>query len=256
MFTPEAETALFEISILGAFVAGLLSFLSPCVLPLVPPYLCFIAGVGIGELRGTDSRERTARPNRRIVAMAGIFVLGFTTVFVLLGATASTIGSFVTAHFDALAIIAGALIMLMGLHFLGWLRIPMLYREARFQAPRKPAGSIGAYLVGLAFAFGWTPCVGPVLATVLMVAGVEATASRGALLLAAYALGIGVPFLLAAMFAGPFLNLLARFRLHMPMIEKAMGAGLVLTGVLFITGTMPVLAGWLLQAIPALGTLG
>lgn len=260
MFTLEAETALFDISILGAFVAGLLSFLSPCVLPLVPPYLCFIAGVGIGELRGpdgqTDLRERTARPNRRIVAMAGIFVLGFTTVFILLGATASTIGSFVTAHFDALAIIAGALIMSMGLHFLGWLRIPLLYREARFQAPRKPAGFLGAYLVGLAFAFGWTPCVGPVLATVLMVAGVEATASRGALLLAAYALGIGVPFLLAAMFAGPFLNLLARFRQHMPMIEKAMGAGLVLTGVLFMTGTMPLLAGWLLQAIPALGTIG
>lgn len=246
---------MFDISIAGAFMAGLLSFLSPCVLPLVPPYLCFLAGVGIGELSGSSGRLE-ARQSRRIVMMAGAFVLGFTTVFVALGATASTIGTVVTAYFETLSIIAGALILIMGLHFLGWLRIPLLYREARFQTERKPASMIGAYLVGLAFAFGWTPCVGPVLATVLMVAGAEGTAARGATLLAAYSLGIGVPFLLAAVFAGPFLNLMARFRRHMPVVEKTMGAALVVTGLLFMTGTMPVLAGWLLQTFPALGTIG
>lgn len=246
---------MFDISIAGAFMAGLLSFLSPCVLPLVPPYLCFLAGVGIGELSGSSGRLK-ARQSRRIVMMAGAFVFGFTTVFVALGATASTIGTVVTAYFETLSIIAGALILIMGLHFLGWLRIPLLYREARFQTERKPASMIGAYLVGLAFAFGWTPCVGPVLATVLMVAGAEGTATRGATLLAAYSLGIGVPFLLAAVFAGPFLNLMARFRRHMPVVEKTMGAALVVTGLLFMTGTMPVLAGWLLQTFPALGTIG
>ena len=246
---------MFDISIAGAFMAGLLSFLSPCVLPLVPPYLCFLAGVGIGELSGSSGRLEP-RQSRRIVMMAGAFVLGFTTVFVALGATASTIGAVVTAYFETLSIIAGALILVMGLHFLGWLRIPLLYREARFQTERKPASMVGAYLVGLAFAFGWTPCVGPVLATVLMVAGAEGTAARGATLLAAYSLGIGVPFLLAAVFAGPFLNLMARFRRHMPVVEKTMGAALVVTGLLFMTGTMPVLAGWLLQTFPALGTIG
>ncbi len=246
---------MFDISVAGAFVAGLLSFLSPCVLPLVPPYLCFLAGVSIGELTGSDGRL-TSQQNRRIVVMAAMFVAGFTTVFVALGATASAIGSWITAYFDILAIVAGALILLMGLHFLGWLRIPLLYREARFQASSRPAGLLGAYLIGLAFAFGWTPCVGPVLATVLMVAGAEGTAMLGAALLTAYALGIGLPFLLAAVFAGPFLNLLGRFRHHMPVIEKTMGAALVVTGLLFMTGTMPVLAGWLLQTFPVLGTIG
>ncbi len=246
---------MFDISVAGAFVAGLLSFLSPCVLPLVPPYLCFLAGVSISELTGSDGRL-TSQQSRRIVVMAAMFVAGFTTVFVALGATASAIGSWITAYFDILAIVAGALILLMGLHFLGWLRIPLLYREARFQASSRPAGLLGAYLIGLAFAFGWTPCVGPVLATVLMVAGAEGTAVRGAALLTAYALGIGLPFLLAAVFAGPFLNLLGRFRRHMPVIEKTMGAALVVTGLLFMTGTMPVLAGWLLQTFPVLGTIG
>lgn len=246
---------MLDISIAGAFAAGLLSFLSPCVLPLVPPYLCFLTGVSLSELTGSNS-GLTPRQNGRIIAMAAAFVLGFASVFVALGATASTLGGWISAYFDTLAIVAGVLILVMGLHFLGWLKIPLLSREARFQASARPAGFVGAYLIGLAFAFGWTPCVGPVLATVLMVAGAEATAARGALLLTAYALGIGLPFLLAAVFAGPFLSLLARFRRHMAVIEKTMGAGLVATGVLFITGTMPLLAGWLLETFPVLGTIG
>ena len=246
--------ALLDVTAVGSFVAGVLSFLSPCVLPLVPPYLCFLAGVSLDEL--AESGRLQPGQNRRILLMAGFFVFGFATVFVALGATVSTVGSWVTEHFGVLAIVAGAVILIMGLHFLGWLRIPWLYRDVRFQALGKPASFFGAYLVGLAFAFGWTPCVGPVLATILLVAGSEGTATRGAILLAAYALGIGLPFMLAALFAGPFLKFLSRFRRHAPTIEKTMGAGLVVTGVLFMTGAMPVIAGWLLQAVPALGTIG
>lgn len=246
---------MFDISVAGAFAAGILSFLSPCVLPLVPPYLCFLAGVGIAELSGMDGTVGRAQ-RLRIVGMALAFVLGFTTVFVALGATASTIGAWVTMHFDALAIGSGVLILALGLHFLGWLKVPFLYRDMRFHNAAKPTSFLGGYVVGLAFAFGWTPCVGPVLATVLMVAGAEATATRGALLLTAYALGIALPFLAAAIFAGPFLALLARFRRYVPVVEKIMGAGLLVTGLLFITGTMPTIAGWLLQAVPVLGRIG
>ena len=249
------QTAVLEVSFLGAFAAGLLSFLSPCVLPLVPPYLCFLAGVSIGELSGSDG-QLTRKQHLHIIATATAFVLGFATVFVALGATASALGAWVTAHFDTLAMIAGALILLMGLHFLGWLRLTVLYREARFHAASKPAGLLGAYLVGLAFAFGWTPCVGPVLATVLMVAGAEGTATRGAGLLAVYALGIGLPFLAAAAFAGPFLKLVTRFRRHIPLVEKVTGAGLMVTGILFLTGAMPTIGNWLLETFPVLGTIG
>jgi cytochrome c-type biogenesis protein len=235
--------------------AGLLSFLSPCVLPLVPPYLCFLAGVSLEDLT-QDEKAAAWRPNWRVVGLAFAFVLGFATVFVALGASASVLGKIVTAHFDVLAIIAGALITVLGLHFLGVFRIGLLFREARFQAVNKPAGFVRAYLVGLAFAFGWTPCVGPVLATILMVAGVEASAARGALLLGAYALGIGIPFLLASLFSGVFMRLMQRLRTHMAAIEKVIGGALVLTGVLFLTGGMPRIAGWLLETFPAFGAIG
>lgn len=234
--------------------AGLLSFLSPCVLPLVPPYLCFLAGVSLKDL---TEQETVARgPNWQVVALAFAFVLGFATVFVALGASASLIGQAITAHFATLSIIAGIVIIILGLHFLGVFRIGLLFREARFHTSNKPAGFLGAYIVGLAFAFGWTPCVGPVLATILMVAGVDGSAARGALLLAAYALGIGIPFLLAALFIGPFLRLMTRLRAHMATIEKVIGAGLVLTGLLLLTGGMPMIAGWLLETFPVLGSIG
>lgn len=246
---------LSSISLLGALGAGLLSFLSPCVLPLVPPYLCFLAGVSLDEL--DDSGGQVGwRPNMRVVALSFAFVLGFATVFVALGASASLIGKTITAHFETLGIIAGVLIVVLGLHFLGVFRIGLLFREARFQAARKPAGFLGAYIVGLAFAFGWTPCVGPVLAAILMVAGAEGAPAQGALLLAAYALGIGIPFMLASLFSGPFMRLMARLRRHMPVIEKVIGGGLVVTGILFLTGGMPRIAGWMLETFPAIGALG
>ncbi|MDH3793143.1 MAG: cytochrome c biogenesis protein CcdA, partial [Rhodospirillales bacterium] len=184
------------------------------------------------------------------------FVLGFTTVFVALGATASVIGQVVAENFRLLGQIAGVIIIALGLHFLGLLRIPFLYREARFHVESRPAGLVGAYVVGLAFAFGWTPCVGPVLAAILFVAGAGDSVLEGTLLLTAYALGIGLPFLAAALAARPFMAFMARFRRYLGAVEKVMGGLLVLTGVLFLTGTMSEIAYWILEAFPDLGRIG
>lgn len=244
---------MLDVSVWGAFLAGLLSFVSPCVLPLVPPYLAWLAGVSFEELR--DDSAGSAQ-KRRIVFAALAFVLGFTTVFVGLGATASVIGKTIAQYFDTLSIIAGVIIIIMGLHFLGVFRIGLLYREARVQVNRKPVGLFGAYVIGLAFAFGWTPCVGPVLAAILFVAGSEGTAARGAMLLAIYSLGIGIPFILAALFASRFLAWAARFRRHMHKVEMAMGGLLVVTGILFITGQMATMSYWLLETFPIFQTIG
>jgi len=237
----------------GAFLAGLLSFVSPCVLPIVPPYMAYLAGLTFDELQ---DENRGAESTRQLILAAVGFVLGFTTVFVGLGTTASLIGQSIARYFDILSIIAGALIIVMGLHFLGVFRIALLYREARVQVNRRPAGLIGAYVMGLAFAFGWTPCVGPVLAAILFVAGAEATAARGAGLLAVYSLGIGLPFLLAAVFATRFLGWAKRFKRHMHKVEMAMGAILVATGILFMTGQMSAIANWLLETFPAFQSIG
>ncbi len=242
----------FDVSLGGAFLAGLLSFLSPCVLPLVPPYLCFVAGVSLDELTAHDSGAQ----GRRVMLTALAFVLGFTSIFVALGASASAIGQFVSEYFGALSIVAGIVIILMGLHFLGVLRVPVLYREARFHVARRPTGPLGAFVIGLTFAFGWTPCVGPVLAAILFVAGSADSVARGTALLTVYGLGIGLPFLLAALFAGPFMRLAARFRRYIGAVEKVIGVALVVTGVLFMTGTMSTLSYWLLEAFPDLGTIG
>ena len=242
----------FDVGFGGAFIAGLLSFLSPCVLPLVPPYLCFVAGMSMEELSG----DAEPGASRNVAFAAFAFVLGFMTVFVALGVSASLVGQLVADHLTVLSYVAGAAIIVMGLHFLGVVRIPLLYREARFHPAARPAGLIGAYVIGLAFAFGWTPCVGPVLAAILFIAGSEETAAQGAALLTFYGLGIGIPFLLAALFAGPFMRFATRFRRHVATVEKTMGALLVVTGVLFAAGSMNTLSYWLLEAFPALGTFG
>jgi len=244
---------MLEVSAGAALMAGLLSFASPCVLPLVPPYLAWLAGVSFDELR-TDSLE--SKRKRRIVIAAFAFVLGFTTVFIALGATASVVGRTIAQYFGVLSFIAGIIIIVMGLHFLGLFRIGLLYREARIQVGRKPAGPVGAYIIGLAFAFGWTPCVGPVLAAILFIAGSEGTAARGAGLLTIYSLGIGIPFLLAAFFASRFLDWAVCFRKHMRKVEMLMGGLLILTGLLFITGQMSTISYWLLEMFPVFQAIG
>ena len=244
----------FDVGYVGALVAGVLSFLSPCVLPLVPPYLCFLGGVSLDQLTDEGVADRIAA--RRVFAASLAFVLGFVTVFTILGATASAMGRFVADYIDVFGIIAGGLIILMGLHFIGLIRIPLLYREARYHMAARPAGLAGAYVIGLAFAFGWTPCVGPVLAAILFVAAAEDSILRGVMLLAVYALGIGIPFIAAALGVRPFLSFFQRFRRHLRTVERSMGVLLVGTGILFMTGTMSDISYWLLEAFPGLGTIG
>jgi cytochrome c-type biogenesis protein len=242
-----------EVPLTAAFLAGLLSFLSPCVLPLVPPYLCFITGASLEELTRRDKAE----VGYRLVLMpALLFVLGFATVFVAFGATASVAGQLLRDHMTLLAQIAGVAIILMGLHFLGVFRLGLLNREFRYMQAKRPVGLFGAYGIGLAFAFGWTPCIGPVLAVILAIAASEDSVASGAVLLGVYSAGLGVPFLAAALGVERFLGFLQRFRRHLGSVERATGALLVVTGVLFLTGTIQTMGFWLLEAFPVLGQLG
>jgi cytochrome c-type biogenesis protein len=242
-----------DVGILTALAGGLISFVSPCVLPLVPPYLCYIGGVSIEELSEAGPAKAAARG---VVPAAIAFVLGFTTVFVVLGATASAIGQAVSGYTGTLTIIGGILVVVMGLHFIGVFRIGLLSREARWHVRDVAPGLAGAYLLGLAFAFGWTPCIGPVLAAILGIAGTSDTVGEGAFLLAVYSLGLGLPFLVAALFAPIFLNWLRGFRRFLPVVEKGMGVFLVVTGILFMTGQLATISYWMLEAFPGLATLG
>jgi cytochrome c-type biogenesis protein len=242
-----------EISYAAALIAGVISFISPCVLPLVPPYLCFLAGTTFEQL---TARKPASLVARREVLTAIVFVLGFTTVFVALGAGASAIGGVVRAYSDILSMVAGVVIIVMGLHFLGLFRIPILHSTLRIDVREKPVGLWGAYVIGLAFAFGWTPCIGPALATILALAASEQTVTQGASLLAVYSLGLGIPFILAAVAIGPFMKLLAKMRAQLGLIEKLMGALLVLTGIAFLTGTISWFSYWLLEKFPVLQTFG
>jgi cytochrome c-type biogenesis protein len=234
---------------LGVALAGLVSFLSPCVLPLVPPYLGYLSGASIEEMQGSSLE---AERWRHIVRSALFFVFGFTTVFVALGAGASMLGQWVQLHKAQLSLLAGIVIIGFGAHFLGILRVPLLFRQARFRLPVPGANLVGAYLMGLAFAFGWTPCIGPVLATVLAVAANEASLGAGVRLLFVYSLGLGIPFVLAAAALGPFLAVLQRMRAHLRHVEMVMGVLLVATGVLMLTGSLNWLGAWLLENVPVL----
>lgn len=248
-----------EVTYAGAALAGLLSFLSPCVLPLVPPYLAFLGGVSARQAEELAADGPTAprpEPFGRTFRMALAFVLGFATVFVALGAGASAVSGLIARYSHILVPLAGVIILVLGLHFLGVFRIFLLFREARFHVDKRPVGLLGAYVIGLAFAFGWTPCVGPVLASILLVAASEDSVAYGASLLGTYAAGIGIPFLLAAMALGSFTRFFARFRRYLGWIEKALGAILVATGVLFLTGGIADLSYWLLETFPALGRIG
>jgi cytochrome c-type biogenesis protein len=241
-----------DVTLFAALIAGLVSFLSPCVLPLVPPYLVYLAGASLERLADAETGPRV---KRETVAAAVLFVLGFATVFVSLGASASAVGSLIRAYSGTLSIVAGVVIIVMGLHFLGVTRIALLMREKRVEVS-KPVGLWGAYVMGLAFAFGWTPCIGPILAAILAVAASEQTVARGAELLAVYSLGLGIPFIIAAFAIEPFAAFLARFRNYLHRVEQAMGALLVLTGIAFLTGSITQMSVWLLDTFPALSKIG
>ncbi|WP_029003907.1 cytochrome c biogenesis CcdA family protein [Azorhizobium doebereinerae] len=241
-----------DVSLPAAFLAGLASFLSPCVLPLVPPYLCYIGGATLDDLTTAEPLRQVAR---RAFYGALLFVAGFTVVFVMLGAGASAIGNVLRAHLETLSVIAGFAIILMGLNFLGVFKIALLSRTARPHVA-EPTGLWGAFVMGLAFAFGWTPCLGPVLGAILAVAGSEATVARGASLLAVYSAGLGVPFLAAALAVRPFLKSLAHMRRMLPIVEKVLGAVLVLTGIGFLSGGIANVSYWLLETFPGLSSLG
>ncbi len=241
-----------NVTIVAALTAGTLSFLSPCVLPLVPPYLVYLAGTSLERLADA---EPAAAVKRDTIVASILFVAGFSTVFVALGAGASVIGAVLRAYSDVLASVAGIAIIVMGLHFLGLTRIDLLMRERRAEMAR-PVGLWGAYAMGLAFAFGWTPCIGPILAAILAVAASEATIAKGAGLLAVYSLGLGIPFVIAAFAIEPFAAFLARFRAHLAAVERVMGGLLVLTGIAFLTGFISQASYWLLEAFPLLGQIG
>ena len=238
----------FGVTYLGALGAGALSFLSPCVLPLVPAYLAFLSGVTL-QASGQGTAVIEPGVTRKVFVTAVAFVLGFSTIFVLMGLGASAISVFIARYSHILAPLAGIIIILLGLHFLGVLRIGLLYREARFQVASKPAGVLGAYIIGLAFAFGWTPCAGPVLSAVLATAATDDSLLYGASLLGIYAAGIGIPFLLAALFLERFLRWFQGFKRHLPKVEKAMGGFLIATGLLFVTGSMNVIGEWMYEEI-------
>ena len=237
----------------GVLVAGLVSFLSPCVLPLVPPYLGYLGGVTLARLNSGEAIDDATW--RRVVLGSVCFVLGFTTVFVGLGAGASAFGQLIQTYKSQLSIVAGLVIVAFGLHFVGLIRIPLLYQEVRYRADVERATLFGAYLIGLAFAFGWTPCIGPILATVLTLAAQEGSLATGVALLTVYSLGLGIPFVLAAVAIRPFLAFLQRFKRHLGVVEKVMGVLLIVTGLMFMTGSMNWIGQWMLETFPSLGTL-
>ena len=232
-----------------AFLAGVISFLSPCVLPIVPPYLAYMSGISLSE--GTDNNKVVS-----IFLPAVFFVLGLSTVFLILGFTASALGTVFLSYQDTLITISGILVMGFGLHFLGILRLGFLEREARFEASSQNGSAFGAYVLGLAFAFGWTPCIGPQLASILTLAASEGSVARGTTLLGVYALGLGVPFLLVALFLSRLSATLTWLKRHMQIIERLMGLLLWTIGLMMLTGGFADFSFWILDTFPSLANLG
>ena len=248
-----------NVTLLAAFGAGLLSFISPCVLPLIPGYLSYISGMSLDEMRGTGPGHGAAaavavaapaEARRRVVLSSLAFILGFSIVFVSLGASASVIGQYMMARLDVLGKIAGAIIIIFGLHTMGVLRIEWLYQEKRVQTTKRPAGFVGATLVGIAFAFGWTPCIGPILAGILAIAATQDTVGNGIRLLSAYSLGLAVPFFATALAINRFFAAFAKIRRHYHKIELASGALLIVIGALIFTNRFTILAQWLTPYLP------
>lgn len=245
---------MLDVSYLGAALAGLLSFATPCVLPMVPFYLCYMAGLSMSELR--EDQDIPPGAQRRLFISAVFFALGVTTIFVLLGMGATAVGQAFGAWRDSLRYVAAAILLVFGLHFLGWVKVPLLYREARLESSAAPTTVFGAYLMGLAFGFGWTPCVGPALAAILMVASGMGDVWRGGLLLLVYGLAMTAPFIVAALFAKPFLGWLQRNRRYLAHVEKVMGAMLIAFAILIATNSVNYIAQWMIDVMPSFGNLG
>jgi len=245
---------MIEVTLAGALIAGLLSFLSPCVLPLVPAYLSYISGVSVNELRQHDGG--TALVRRRALTQSLWFISGFSLVFIALGVSATLLGQWLLTHMDVLGKVAGTIIVGFGLHYTGLIRIPLLMMDTRFEA-RGINGrhGVGALILGAAFAFGWTPCVGPILGAILAVAGIQAELSQGIVLLFAYSLGLAVPFLLAALATDSFLRWSQRFKRHLVVVEKVSGILLIMVGVLIFIGSFSMISSWLIQWFPALADI-
>jgi cytochrome c-type biogenesis protein len=233
-----------------ALVAGLLSFLSPCVLPIVPPYLAYMGGVSVTEL------DETAAARRRVMVAAFMFVLGLSTVFLLLGMAFSTLGRALLQWQGWFVPIAGVVVMIFGAHFIGVFRIGFLDREARVATGDNGGSAFGAYVLGLAFAFGWTPCLGPILGTILGLAASEGDVGRGTILLVMYALGLGLPFLAVAAFFPRLKGPMAWMKRHMARIERTSGLLLWTVGLMMVTGQFSAFSFWLLERFPALGAIG
>jgi len=246
MFGIEIIDAALLPALVVALLAGVLSFLSPCVLPIVPPYLAYMSGISVGEMKDGTRRHQ-------VIVPALFFVMGLSTIFLLLGFTASAFGSFVLENQLLLARISGVTIIIFGLHFLGVFRIPLLDREVRVDAGDRGGSAFGAYLLGLAFAFGWTPCIGPQLGAILSLAAQEGSMERGTLLLGVYALGLGLPFLLAAIFIERSMALMARMKRHMKLIERVMGGLLLFVGVALVSGAFTDFSYWMLETYQFLG---
>jgi cytochrome c-type biogenesis protein len=234
-----------NVTLVAAFLAGFLSFISPCVLPLIPGYISFVSGASLDDMRAGGLAAR-----RQVLTRSLAFVLGFSVVFIVLGASASAIGTFISGKLNILTKIAGALIIVFGLHMMGVFRLAFLDNEKRAQTQRKPTGPLGAFLVGLAFAFGWTPCIGPILAGILVVAGSQETIGEGVLLLAVYSLGLGVPFLLTSIAIDRFFSVAAAIRRHYHAIEMVSGSLLVAIGVLIFTEQLTVIVRYLQPYLP------
>jgi len=244
-----------EVTVIGALFAGLLSFLSPCVLPLVPAYLSFISGVSVNVLRAQgEQADRSVR--RHAVAQSIWFIAGFSLVFIALGASASWLGQWLLEHMGTLGKIAGIIIFIFGLHYTGLIRIPFLLMDAHIDTSHVQARKgIGALTLGAAFAFGWTPCVGPILGAILAIAGGQGEVGQGIILLTAYSAGLAIPFLLAALATDAFLNWSAQFRKYLHAIEVISGILLMIVGIMIFLGSFSMIAAWLLESFPWLADI-
>ena len=229
-----------------AFAAGLISFLSPCVLPLVPGYLSFISGVSFAEIKEKKENTPFLRKEKRIILYNSIFfIIGFSMVFILLGATATWIGTFISSKMSILTKLAGVIIIFFGIYMMGLIRPHFLYKEARFQIKDKRFGYAGAVSIGAAFAFGWTPCIGPVLGSILTFAGTMGQVDQGVRMLLVYSLGLGIPFFLTALGVQYFFRFFNRIKKYMGLIEKTSGLVLVAMGVLIFTNSLTLLQAYL-----------